>query len=202
MKYSSFDSFQPFKNVKRLQATHRSKSNGISISGVRETPPFWTVDPGGQVSRRRASAEPGGERQGGERRGSRHQDLPPSLPGVHKWKQEASQTLALTMPLREEAWTTLSLWLWCLTGAPSPTLSSRGTGMSVAWLVPKTPEDRLWPWRNSPSALAAVFQRLRPAASLSPPATAPLTLAHRPEFPSNSAGSRPCAQPRSVFLGE
>ena len=106
------------------------------------------------------------------------------------------------MPLGGETWTTLSLWLWWLTGAPSPTLSSGGTGMRVAWLVPKTPEDGLWPWRNSPSALAPVFQGLRPKASLSPPATAPLTLAHSPEFPSNSAGSRRCAQPRSVFLGE
>ena len=37
----------------------------------------------------------------------------------------------------------------------------------MAGLVPKTPEDRLWPWRSSPSALAVVFQRLRPTASLS-----------------------------------
>ena len=59
---------------------------------------------------------------------------------------------------------------------PWPNSEFQETGASMARLIPKTPEDRLWPWRSRPGAPAAVCQRFRPTASLSPQVATPLPL--------------------------
>ena len=84
---------------------------------------------------------------------------------------------------------------------PWPNSEFQETGASMARLIPKTPEDRLWPWRSRPGAPAAVCQRFRPTASLSPQVATPLPLPTAPNFLPNQLGAG-CAQPRSVFRSE